>query len=140
MNKQRGLTVLVVGVLLFTGCGGGGTSTDDATIPSNRSTGATNKAPMVNAGADKTVTVNEAVTLVGTATDSDGTISSIEWKKGKDVLGTTLTFSYTPTVVGTEVLMLVAVDDDGVTASDEVKVVVEEDTGGKRLPAFSKIK
>ena len=135
MKNKRSLMILVTGVLFvtevfFTGCGGGGggTTTDnDSTPPAERNTGAVNKAPTVNSGEDKTVTINEAVTLVGTATDSDGTISSVEWKKGSEVLSTTLSFSYTPTRVGTDVLTLVALDDDGKSASDEMNVVVEED-------------
>jgi PBP1b-binding outer membrane lipoprotein LpoB len=83
-----------------------------------------NQAPMVDAGADKTVTVNESVTITGSATDSDGTISSIEWKKGNEVLATTLSFSYTPTEVGTDVLTLVVVDDDGESSSDSLSITI----------------
>ena len=84
-----------------------------------------NVAPTANAGEDKTVTVNQTVTLTGTATDRDGTIVSYEWKKGSEVLGTTATLSYTPTVVGTDTLTLTVTDDDGATASDSVKIIVE---------------
>lgn len=108
----------ILGIALLSGC-----STDDETTPTPSST-PTNRAPIVNAGADKTVTVNETVTITGTATDSDGTISSIEWKKGSEVLATTLSFSYTATKVGTDTLTLVVMDDDGATASDNVNVVI----------------
>ena len=100
-----------------------------------------NKAPIVNAGADITVKVNQPITLTGTATDSDGIIVSYEWKKGSEVLATTLSFSYTPTEVGTDVLTLVVVDDDGDSGSDSVSITVEEeastptptsDFGGKK--------
>ena len=59
-----------------------------------------NSIPSVNAGEDVTVTVNESITITGTASDSDGTISTIEWKKGDEVLATTLIFTYIPTKVG----------------------------------------
>jgi PBP1b-binding outer membrane lipoprotein LpoB len=97
-----------------------------------------NQAPIVNAGEDKTVTVNETIIITGSATD-DGTISDIEWKKSNEVLATTLSFEYTPTEVGTDVLTLTVVDDDGDSASDSVSIKVEEESGGKS-DVFGKIK
>lgn len=91
-----------------------------------------NIAPTANAGVDKTVTVNETITLSGSGTDSDGTIVSYEWKKGDEVLGTDAILNYTPTEVGTDVLTLVVVDDDGVSGSDSVNITIlaeEEDSG-----------
>jgi len=98
------------------------------TVKEKNTTQPTNKAPIVNAGEDKTVTVNSSVTITGIAVDSDGTIATVEWKKGNEVLATTLSFSYTPTKVGTDVLTLVVVDEDGESASDSVNVVVEKAT------------
>jgi len=72
--------------------------------------------------------VNESITLNGSATDSDGTIVSYEWKRGEDVLGTEANLTYTPTTVGTERLTFTVTDDDGATGSDEVKLLVEEES------------
>lgn len=130
----------VLVIALLSGCGedtgSSGTPTNEPSTPtnepstpnnpSNQNGDVTNKAPIVNAGADKTVTVNETITITGTATDSDGTISNIEWKKGSAVLATTLSFSYTATTVGTDILTLTAMDNDGVTSSDSVNVVVQD--------------
>ena len=94
----------------------------------------TNQAPTVDAGADTTVTVNEALTITGSARDSDGTISSIKWKKGSDVLATTLSFSYTATVVGTDVLTLVVVDYDAESSSDSVSIIITKDNNDSEEP------
>jgi len=86
---------------------------------------AQNKIPIVDAGEDKTVTVNESVTLYGSGSDVDGSVT-FEWKKGSSVLGTDATLTYTPTEVGTDTLILTVTDNDGATASDSVNVVVED--------------
>jgi hypothetical protein len=83
-----------------------------------------NVVPTVNAGANNTVQVNQSVSITGTATDSDGTISSYEWKKGSSTLGTTATLSYTPTVVGTDTLTLEVTDNDGAKSTDTMTVMV----------------
>jgi len=83
-----------------------------------------NKLPIANAGVDMSVTVNERVTITGSASDSDGTISTIEWKKGNEVLATTLSFEYIATEVGTDTLTLTVTDDDGATASDSVDITI----------------
>jgi len=87
-----------------------------------------NQAPTVNAGEDKTVTVNSAITLIGTAADSDGTISSYEWKEGSTVLATTASFDYMPTSVGNHTLTFSVTDDDGGVSSDSIVVNVENTT------------
>jgi len=94
-----------------------------------------NKIPVVDAGEDKTVTVNSSVILSGSAIDSDGTIVSYEWKTSNGtLLGTEAILTYIPTVAGTETLTLTVSDDDGAIASDSVKLIVEEDDfgGGKK--------
>ena len=110
--------MLVLSLVVLIGCGGGSSSSD---------TDDGNKAPKVNAGDDTTAIVNESVTVVGTATDEDGTISSYEWKKGENVLGTEATLSYMPTEIGTDTLTFIATDDDGDSTSDKVKITVKEE-------------
>ncbi len=94
------------------------------TLNNNRSS---NIKPIVHAGEDKTITVNQTVTINGSASDSDGTIVSYEWKKGTEVLGTTATLIYIPTEVGIDTLTLTVTDDDGATASDSIKIIVEQE-------------
>ena len=52
---------------------------------------------------------------------------SYEWTKDGEVLATNLSFSYIATVVGTDVLTLVVVDDDGISANSSVNIIVESD-------------
>ncbi len=87
-----------------------------------------NEPPNVNAGGDQTLvdadaTGSESVTLVGTVTDNDGTIESIEWTDGTSVLGNTATLT-TTLAVGVHTLTLTAMDNDGATATDSVNVTV----------------
>jgi len=119
-------------ITFLMGCGGGSSSSDT----DNEG----NKAPEVNAGADTTAILNQPITIIGTATDEDGTISNYEWKKGSDTLGTEASLTYTPTKVGTDSLTFVAIDDDGESASDEVKITVQEENAlpSVDLPTASK--
>jgi len=80
--------------------------------------------PTADAGPDKSVEVDQAVTITGSGTDIDGMIVSYEWKKGNTVLANSASFDYIPTVVGTDTLTLTVMDDDGGTASDEMNVTV----------------
>ncbi|MEA2029711.1 MAG: DUF5011 domain-containing protein, partial [Campylobacterota bacterium] len=79
-----------------------------------------NQAPIVDAGANESVAVNGSVALTATASDSDGTISSYEWRSANTILSTSASFSYTPTTSGTHTISVIVTDDDGATASDSV--------------------
>ncbi len=87
-----------------------------------------NMPPAVDAGVDQTwsdsdVSGVESVTLVGTATDSDGTIADYLWMEGASVLGNNASIS--PSLsIGTHVLTLTVTDNGGATASDTVIVNV----------------
>jgi len=87
-------------------------------------------APTANAGADQTVTEGDNVTLDASgSSDSDGTISSYEWKEDTTtVLSTSSSFSKSDFTVGTHTITLSVTDNDGATASD--KVVVRVVAGG----------
>ena len=87
-------------------------------------TSAINTPPTANAGVDKTVQVNQSVSLVGTGSDTDGTVSSYEWSKNGTTLGTTATYAYTPTTVGTDTLTFTVTDDDGASTTDTVDITV----------------
>jgi len=120
-------TILVL--ILLNGCGSSTdnkSSTQTGSSTPTTTTEVSNKAPIVHAGKDKNVIVNETITITGTATDSDGTIVSYEWTKGNEVLGTEVSLAYTPTVVGIDTLTLTVIDDDGVMANDSVRVTVKK--------------
>lgn len=129
----------IFAVVFLSGCGGDAGGNDTKTNePSNQNGEATNKAPIANAGADRTVTVNQTITIIGIATDSDGSIVSYEWKKGNNILGASATLNYTPINVGTDVLTFTVVDDDNNIDTDDIKLLVNEDdssedTGGATI-------
>jgi len=117
MKKRNLLNGMVISFsLILIGCGES-SSTEELI----------NKKPIVNAGKDMSVVINTPITIVGTATDKDGTISTTEWKKGNDTLGTELSLNYIPTKVGTDKLTFIAVDDDGASASDSMMITVKEE-------------
>lgn len=93
---------------------GGGTAASDITI------NAANTPPVVSAGTSRTVTVNQPVTLGGTATDANGDSMTYSWAVarpggGSVVLsnGSTLAPSFTPDVTGAYSVTLTANDGQG---------------------------
>ncbi len=104
-------------IVQITACGGGGT----ANLP-----------PTANAGADQTVATLSSVTLTGSGTDSDGTITGYAWTQ---TLGPTVTLATpnaattlftAPNVAANQVLtfQLTVTDNDGATATDTVNITV----------------
>ncbi|MBX3055053.1 MAG: M36 family metallopeptidase [Anaerolineae bacterium] len=87
-----------------------------------------NVAPAVNAGPDRTVVVNTAVTFNGAFTDP-GTLDThiIEWNFGDGHTASgTLTPNHTYTAVGLYPVTLTITDNDGGTDTDELMVQVVE--------------
>ncbi len=113
--------------LLIAGCGGGDGGDDT-------SDNASNSAPVANAGDDQTVSIadseNQTITLNGTASDSDGTIASQQWKQtsGESVALTGAnTNTATFTVNAKEQIYTFSytvVDDKGASSSDDTHVTV----------------
>lgn len=88
------------------------------------------QAPVASAGATQNVKVNRLVTLSGAgSTDADGTIQTYAWAKtsGPDVNlsgADSDTLTFTPTDAGTYIFTLTVTDDDGLTGSASVSVIV----------------
>src|SRR5690242_9733915 len=86
--------------------------------------------PMVNAGGNQTIALPQTtLTLTGSATDSDGTISSYQWTKryGPAVVMTnanTASLGLSNLVTGGYGFRLTATDSSGETAYADVKVTV----------------
>ena len=157
MNFKKIFAHLLVGFIflsVLTGCGGdtdtnGSSQTSDTNTNGSSQTsddGITttpndNTLPRVDAGENKTVIVNESVTLYGSGSDSEGSVN-FEWKKGNTVLGTSATLTYIPTVVGTDVLTLTVIDNDGATVSDSVNIIVKDvsEQETEDLPDFAEKK
>lgn len=110
----------------------GATKSDDVKVTVNSTTsGSTNKAPIVSAGSDHYLTLpDDDMTIVGSASDPDGSIASYQWTK---VSGGSVSMSNTntrklwvdKTVAGTYVFRLTVKDNDGAAKYDEVKLTVK---------------
>lgn len=108
---------LLLGAIFFVGCDGGGSG-------EYPSTPIANQIPTANAGADKTVLINNTVTITGIGTDTDGTIVSYQWKDGATVIADTASFDFNESTTGTYTLTLTVTDDDNATATDTMNVNV----------------
>jgi len=107
---------------------GGASAFDEVKVTVKSGTYTTNKPPVANAGPDKTTTANYN-TIVGSASDPDGSIASYQWTK---VSGGSaeLYNANTPKLFaknlsdGVYVFRLTVKDNKGATASDEMKLTV----------------
>jgi len=92
---------------------------------------AANQAPIVNAGPDQIIVLpTDLTTLTATASDPDGTISAYAWSQISGPAATltgnaTATLLVTNMVAGTYIFQINVLDDQSVTAFDQVKVIVE---------------
>ena len=88
---------------------------------------ADNQAPDVSLSAPGNGTVGVPVTLSATATDTDGSIASVEFLDGSTVIGTDSSAPYamnwTPTTAGSHTLRARATDDDGDSATSAPQVI-----------------
>ncbi|MEO1053269.1 MAG: PKD domain-containing protein [Bacteroidota bacterium] len=91
---------------------------------------AANQTPTVNAGGNRSITLpTNTITLNGTASDIDGSISTYTWTRSSGPAAT-LTNQNTPNLTltnlieGTYVFRLTVQDDDGATAFDEATLNV----------------
>jgi len=85
-----------------------------------------NQAPLVSAGENQNILLGERLRLEGIGLDTDGEIVSYVWKKGEETLSTEAAFEYQPTTIGVEVLTLTVTDDDGASATDEMKIFIND--------------
>ena len=105
--------------------------------------GTANQPPTANAGPDKTVTLpTNSVTLNGSGTDPDGTVTAYSWTRVSGPAGSSFSNPSSATttvnnlVQGSYVFRLTVTDNSGASASDEVTVTVVAATGNYvSLPA-----
>ncbi len=99
----------------------------------------TNIEPVAHAGEDRSVKINESITIVGSGYDEDGVIAAYLWENREGTLGTTAVLNYRPTTVGSEILTLTVTDDDGATAQDNMRLEIEEFVENDPLPTPSPV-
>lgn len=113
--------------LLISACGGGGGDSS-----SSKSQPEVNQFPSVNAGTGQTVNENTDVSLLGTASDSDGTIASYKWIQASgasvilnDINSVSTSFT-SPEVTSSQVLTfnLTVTDNKGATKTDTTSITV----------------
>ncbi|MET1255731.1 LamG-like jellyroll fold domain-containing protein [Aliikangiella maris] len=124
MRFSTRLTSLFSSILIVSlfACGGGGGGEEPPPV--------SNQPPTADAGADQTVNATATVSLSGTASDSDGSISSVGWSQVSGAMleisnATTNSATVTLLAVSTDtdfVFRFTATDDNGATASDEVTI------------------
>ncbi|MBA6347196.1 PKD domain-containing protein [Colwellia sp. BRX8-9] len=112
-------------ILSLVACGGGSDG-GEKTAPTP-----TNKAPTANAGEDQTVDEGNSITLSGSGTDTDGSISSYSWTQtsGESVTIDNSTigsasFDVTTATQVTLTFQLTVTDNDGATGSDTVNFTI----------------
>lgn len=82
---------------------------------------------------------NESISMAATASDSDGTIQSVQFYHGTTLISedTTVPFEATISgglVAGSYTLKAVATDDDGDTSEDQISITINQSTGGNGDP------
>lgn len=90
------------------------------------------EAPKANAGPDQCAEINTPVHIVGSGTDTDGSIVSYLWEEGATVVARRAAFDYTSVQLGKHRLRLTVIDDTNMTGSDTMVVTVVE-AGGCNL-------
>jgi len=110
--------------------GATGKDTVNVTVKAAHATNSVNKAPVANAGADKSITLpTNSIQLSGSGSDSDGTVVSYSWTKisgpASNITDSSLaTTKVTGLAQGTYRFELTVTDDKGATGKDTVRVTV----------------
>jgi hypothetical protein len=98
---------------------------DSATVKVSMNILSVNDTPIVDAGVDKTVTVNQSIRLQAIASDVEGSESlAYVWRIGDKVIAQIPVFDYAPTSTGAKVLTVTVTDSQGLSATDNMLLMV----------------
>jgi len=120
--KTLQIITLASGLLILNACGGG--SSTSTNMASQNSTPVQNLAPLINAGPDQNYTINESIILSITASDTDGSIQSYEWKEGNTVLSNNASFEKSDFSLGEHILTATVIDNNGSISKDTLLIKV----------------
>lgn len=116
--------IAMLTIFLFLGCDTIKVTNKTASNNSDINNTGPNQAPTANAGRDQSVAQNEAINIVGSGSDSDGSIIDYAWHEGSNVISPVKDFVYSSSQVGEHNLTLTVYDDDGASASDTMVITV----------------
>lgn len=129
---------LILSSVLLSACGGSSSSPTPPVVPPP-----VNVSPIANGGAEQTVKTQTEVTLQGTASDTDGTIATIEWQQFlgpavvlQDFDNLTAHFISPPLANDSERVLsfqLTVTDNLGATAQSSTDIIVK----GNQTPLVS---
>ncbi|WP_017734097.1 PKD domain-containing protein [Nafulsella turpanensis] len=103
----------------------------------------TNYAPEVSAGSDKVLTLpNNSTTFTASASDADGTVEAFNWEQVEGPAASlsganTQSLSVSNLTQGMYEFRVTIKDDDGLAASDEVRLMVNSPTEENQPPTVS---
>jgi alpha-tubulin suppressor-like RCC1 family protein len=104
--------------------------------------GSSNQSPVANAGSNQTITLpTNQVSLSGSGTDYDGTISTYAWTQVSGTAATITSASSASTTItgltaGTRVFRLTVTDNLGATGTNDVTITVNPAPSGGSFPAY----
>lgn len=132
-TQEMRLTFIISVGAVVVSCGGGGGTSSAPELPPPP----VNVAPIVEAGSDLTVGEQTKVDLIGSASDSDGTISTYNWTQTSGIAvklsGTdTAETSFDAPAASKQIILtfqLTATDNNGAATTDTVNVTVNSNPG-----------
>ncbi|MBQ2295414.1 MAG: PKD domain-containing protein, partial [Spirochaetales bacterium] len=85
-----------------------------------------NKAPVANAGKDKTGMETVALTFDASQSTDNGTIKSYAWDFGDGIKSTEKTTTHTYSTAGTYIVTLTVTDEEGLSGTTTIKVTINK--------------
>jgi hypothetical protein len=102
------------------------TKVDSAVATVNLTINPINDVPTVEAGVDKSIIITEGIRLAATGSDVEGAVGFV-WREDDRILVERQVFDYIPTSTGAKYLTVTVTDNEGVSVSDSMLLMVSEE-------------